>query len=72
MANIQDLMRAVLDPRLADRTPGLYSAWVTPNGGAPRHESIRSTLPISAIRLEVAAVARTKFPQGFTFSVRPQ
>ncbi len=71
MANIQELMNRVFDESLRRESAGVYTAWVTPRGGATRTQEIRSTLDLPRVRLIVADEARRKFPQGFTFSVRP-
>lgn len=72
MANLQELMQLVLERRAHSPAVALYSAWVTPIGGVARHVSIRSTLGAARVRLMVQRVAARKFPQGFSFSVRPQ
>lgn len=71
MANIQELMQAVLDPSIRRQSVGLYTAWVRPHGMPERHQTIRSNLSLPCVRLLVADEARRKFPQGFTYSVRP-
>ena len=68
MANLQDLMSAVI---AATPQRAVYSAHVTPRGGLPRQVTIRTTLPAPRVRLLVQRVAARKFPQGFSFSVRP-
>jgi hypothetical protein len=61
--------------RLSERAPStngpaLYGAWVTPRNGAPVYSTVRSSLGLPHVRLEVQRRAIVRYPHGFTFSVR--
>jgi hypothetical protein len=69
MANIQDLMFAV---QHAPRAVPAYALTITPNGSTQSYgKTIRSRRPIGEVRETVRLMAIRKWPQGFTFSVRP-
>lgn len=69
MSNIQELMFAV---QHVPRAVPAYAFRVTPNGSSESFtKTIRSRRPIGEVRETVRLMAIRKWPQGFTFSVRP-
>ena len=69
MINIQDFLQAVF-PMTPPARPTLFTAWVTPKGREPRYMCIRAASAARA-RLLVMRVSARRYPDGFTFRVRP-
>lgn len=71
MANLQEFMSLLLNPHAVEGRACLYGASVTPRNGVAVYTTVRSTLGLGRVRLEVQRKAIDKFGSGFTFSVRP-
>ena len=63
-----DQLMALLPP--ARPKPKVWSAWVCPRGGvAKRYDVMARSAPMA--RLRVMRCAAVKYPQGYSFSVKP-
>ena len=69
MSNLQELMQAV---QHAPRTVPAYALRITPKGSTEQlHGTIRTRRAPGEVRELVRTMALRRWPQGFTFSVRP-